>query len=136
MSPVDPERTFYVNELWPELADHLETGADGKPLAPAGSCRDLFLHVRAGHVDEVRDGLAERLAGNAEVVATDTLIAAGIFAEPSARFRARLADVVVLPRYGEAVFWHEPGRFVQHLHGQHGGLSPQEMEIPLLAWVV
>ena len=36
---------------------------------------------------------------------------------------------------GEAVYWHEPGRFVQQLHGQHGGLSPQEMEIPLLAWV-
>jgi hypothetical protein len=35
---------------------------------------------------------------------------------------------------GEAVYWHEPGRFVQHLRGQHGGLSPQEMEIPLVAW--
>jgi hypothetical protein len=33
------------------------------------------------------------------------------------------------------VYWHEPGRFVQQLHGQHGGLSPQEMEIPLVAWV-
>ncbi len=135
MSPVDPESTVYVNELWPELAEHLEVGADGKPLAPAGSCRDLFLHVRDGHVAEVRDGLAERLAGTAEVVSTETLIADGVFAEPSARFRARLGDVVVLPHYGEAVFWHEPGRFVQHLHGQHGGLSPQEMEIPLVAWV-
>jgi hypothetical protein len=42
---------------------------------------------------------------------------------------------VVLPHHGEAVYWHEPGRFVQQLHGQHGGLSPQEMEIPLVAWV-
>jgi hypothetical protein len=33
------------------------------------------------------------------------------------------------------VYWHEPGRFEQRLHGQHGGLSPQEMEIPLVAWV-
>ena len=54
---------------------------------------------------------------------------------PSPRLRERLAHVVVLPRYGEAVYWHEPGRFVQQLHGQHGGLSPQEMEIPLVAWV-
>jgi type I phosphodiesterase/nucleotide pyrophosphatase len=135
MSPVDPARTFYVNELWPELAGLLATGADGKPLAPAGSCRDLFLHVRDGQVAEVRDGLADRLAGIAEVVATETLVADGIFAEPSSRLRARLGEVVVLPHYGEAVFWHEPGRFVQQLHGQHGGLSPQEMEIPLVAWV-
>ena len=56
MSPVDPGRTVYVNELWPELATHLETGADGKPLAPAGSCRDLFLHARDGHVDAICSG--------------------------------------------------------------------------------
>jgi Type I phosphodiesterase / nucleotide pyrophosphatase len=135
MSPVDPTRTVYVNEAWPELADHLETGADGKPLAPAGSCRDLFLHARDGHVDRVCAELGERLDGTADVVPVDELVAEGIFFEPSPHFRARLANVVVLPRYGEAVYWHEPGRFVQHLHGQHGGLSPQEMEIPLVAWV-
>jgi hypothetical protein len=135
MSPVDPDRTVYVNELWPELAGHLETGADGKPLAPAGSCRDLFLHVREGQVDEVCTQLGERLDGVAAVVAVDELVAEGVFSEPSARLEARLANVVVLPRYGEAVYWHEPGRFAQHLHGQHGGLSPQEMEIPLVAWV-
>ena len=49
--------------------------------------------------------------------------------------RAEPTVAPVLPHYGEAVFWHEPGRFVQDLRGQHGGLSPQEMEIPLLAWV-
>jgi len=135
MSPVDPDRTVYVNELWPGLAERLETGADGKPLAPAGSCRDLFLHVREEHVDEVCAALSERLDGVADVVAVDELVAEGIFTEPSPRLRERLANVVVLPRYGEAVYWHEPGRFAQQLHGQHGGLSPQEMEIPLLAWV-
>jgi Type I phosphodiesterase / nucleotide pyrophosphatase len=135
MSPVDPARTVYVNEKWPELANLLQTGADGKPLAPAGSCRDLFLHVRDGCVDEVCEELGERLDGIADVVRVDELVAEGIFSEPSPRFRARLANVVVLPRYGEAVYWHEPGRFVQHLHGQHGGLSPEEMEIPLAAWV-
>ncbi len=135
MSPVDPARTWYVNELWPELAAHLQQGADGKPLAPAGSCRDLFLHVREGGVDLVRDGLAERLDGIADVVTAEQLFADGVFTDPAPRLRARLGDVVVLPRYGEAAYWHEPGRFVQHLHGQHGGLSPQEMEIPLVAWV-
>ncbi len=135
MAPVDPARTVFVNELWPALALHLETGADGKPLAPAGSCRDLFLHVRDGHVDDVCSGLGERLDGFADVVAVEQLIGEGIVSEPSPRLDARLANVVVLPRYGEAVYWREPGRFDQHLHGQHGGLSPQEMEIPVVAWV-
>lgn len=135
MSPVDPARTVYVNELWPGLGERLETGADGKPLAPAGSCRDLFLHVRDRHVDDVCTELGERLDSTADVVPVAELIAEGIFSEPSARLRSRLANVVVLPRYGEAVYWHEAGRFEQRLHGQHGGLSPQEMEIPLVAWV-
>ena len=135
MSPVDPEQTIYVNELWPELAAHLETGADGKPLAPAGSCRDLFLHARDGEVEAVCAGLAERLDGIADVVPVAELVEERILAEPSPRLSSRLANVAVLPRYGEGVYWHEPDRFVQRLHGQHGGLTPQEMEIPLVAWV-
>jgi hypothetical protein len=135
MSPVDPERTVYVNELWPQRAAYLETGADGKPLAPAGSCRDLFLHVRPDAVETVCSELGARLEGVADVLPVSELVAEGIFAEPTQRLRDRLANVVALPAHGEAVYWHEPGRFVQQLHGQHGGLSPQEMEIPLVAWV-
>jgi hypothetical protein len=86
-------------------------------------------------VEAVCTGLAERLEGVADVVPVAELIDEGIFAEPSPRLSARLANVAVLPRHGEAVYWHEPGRFVQRLFGQHGGLSPQEMEIPLVAWV-
>ena len=74
MAPVDPARTVYVNELWPALVQYLETGADGKPLAPAGSCRDLFLHVRDGHVEDVCAGLGERLDGVADVVSVAQLV--------------------------------------------------------------
>ena len=134
MTPVDPVGTVYVNELWPELPGLLASGADGKPLAPAGSCRDLFLHVRPGELERVRDGLAERLDGRATVLTTGELIAQGAFDTPSERLRERVGDLVVLPRVGEAVYWYEPGRFDQHLRGQHGGLSAAEMEIPLVAW--
>lgn len=130
MTPVEPERTYYVNEVWPELGDHLRRGADGKPLAPAGSCRDLFLHVRDGELDTVREELGARLDGIAEVVDTRSF-----FPAPPPALARRLAELVVLPVYGEAVWWHEPGRFDQHLHGQHGGLTPHEVEIPLLGYV-
>jgi hypothetical protein len=137
MEPISPERTVYVNTLWPELAPLLRHGADGKPLAPAGSCRDLFLHVLPEHVDDVVDGLAERLSGTADVVKTSTLLEEGAFGdEISDVFRARLAEVVVLPHAGESVWWLEPGRFEQPYYGQHGGRSPNETEIPLLALAV
>ena len=136
MAAISPARTSYVNVVWPELEQRLRRGADGKPLAPAGSCRDLFLHVLPGHVDEVVSGLSERLVDRADVVATRTLLDAEAFGpEVSDTFLARLAEVVVLPRPGEAAWWLEPGRFEQEFYGQHGGLSPDEVEIPLLAFV-
>ncbi len=119
MEGISPERTSYVNVVWPELGQHLVVGADGKPLAPAGSCRDLFLHVLPERLGEVEALLAEGLFGPN---VTEALT-------------SRLANLVVLPAPGEAAYWLEPGRFEQRFHGQHGGLSANEMEIPLVRWV-
>ena len=111
------------------------TGADGKPLAPAGSSRDLFLHVLPERLDEAAAGLAARLEGRADVERVDDLVAAGAFGPVvTEALRERLANLVVLPHEGEAAYWLEPGHFEQGFHGQHGGLSPREMEIPLLSW--
>jgi Type I phosphodiesterase / nucleotide pyrophosphatase len=136
MADVSPERTTYVNVAWPEIADLLLHGADGKPLAPVGSCRDLFLHVVPGRLEEVVDGLRTVLADVADVHAVSDLVAAGVFGPSvSDALLRRLGDVVCLPHPGEAVYWLEPGRFEQGFRGMHGGLSPDELEIPLVAWV-
>jgi hypothetical protein len=137
MAPISPARTAYVNVMWPELEQHLRRGADGKPLAPAGSARDLFLHVLPGHVEEVVTGLSERLVHVADVVETRTLLDDGAFGpEVSDALLGRLAEVVVLPNPGEAAWWLEAGRFEQPFFGHHGGRSPDEVEIPLLGLVV
>jgi predicted AlkP superfamily pyrophosphatase or phosphodiesterase len=136
MAKISPERTAYVNVVWPEIVEQLAHGADGKPLAPAGSCRDLFLHVRPGRVEDVVERLRGLLGEVADVYAVEELVAAGVFGQSvSEALRRRLADVVCLPFPGEAVYWLEPGRFEQHFLGQHGGLSPDELEIPLVAVV-
>ena len=105
---------------------------------PAGSPRDLFLYVRDEMLDEAQDYLACRLAGRAVVYRTTDLIAAGFFgaAPVSETFLGRVGNLVVLPYRGEAVWWYEKDRFEQKYFGHHGGLTPQEMEIPLLGWVV
>ena len=74
---VDPETTVFVNEAWPEIVDHLRRGADGRPLAPAGSARDLFLHVLPGRVDEVVSHLQGLLGDLASVRPTAELLASG-----------------------------------------------------------
>ena len=136
MEAISPERTTYVNVVLPELPDHLVVGADGKPLAPAGSCRDLFLHVLPERLDDVEARLGELLAGVAEVRKVEALLADGLFGpNVTDALTARLANLVVLPGPGEAAYWLEPGRFEQHFLGQHGGLTANEMEIPLVSWV-
>ena len=136
MEEVSPERTTYVNVAWPELEQHMAVGADGKPLAPAGSCRDLFLHVLPERLDEVETHLAELLAPVAEVRKVEDLLAEGMFGpNVTEALTARLANLLVLPAPAEAAYWLEPGRFEQHFLGQHGGLTANEMEIPLVSWI-
>jgi len=130
---VDPETTVFVNEAWPEIVDHLRRGADGRPLAPAGSARDLFLHVLPGRVDEVVSHLQGLLGDLASVRPTAELLASGHLGRAGPRLRERIGDVVVLPGLGATVWWREPGRFDMHFRGHHGGLSPAEMLIPLAA---
>jgi predicted AlkP superfamily pyrophosphatase or phosphodiesterase len=132
----EPERCVYVNERLPQLARLLDRGADGRPLAPAGSARDLFLHVREGALDEAIGMLGDLFGEDAWVVSTAELAEAGVFGpSTSVRFRERVGDLVVLPRAGVEAWWREPGLFEQDKRGHHGGLAPEEAETWLGALV-
>jgi hypothetical protein len=135
---VDPARTMYVNQLWPEIGEHLRHGARGRPLAPAGSARDLFLHAAAGMRDHVVAELARRLDGRAEVRPAADLVAEGLFGStaPGPRLRDRLGDVCVLPAPGETVWWREPGRYAMRFRGHHGGLTAEEAETFVASLVI
>lgn len=133
---VHPESTIYLNRL-PELADladMFKTDQAGKPLVPAGSSRDMFLYIKEAHLTETVVRLQHSLAGHADVVLTADLIAEGYFGPPppSERFLQRVGNVVILPYAHEMVYWYEKGVFEQFFRGHHGGLTPSEMEIPLL----
>lgn len=128
------DTNFYLNVALPEIVPLVATNRDGLPLAPAGSPRDFFLHVKPGCADEAADILSQRLDGFADIRRTEDLIDAGFFGpDVSATFRARVSDLVILPYGGNTVAWYEEGRFEMKHRGQHGGLHQHEMEIPLLA---
>ncbi len=136
MVETDPPRTIYLNtdRDLAGILPHLRTDRRGQVLVPGGSCRSVFLYVREERLAEVQTLLADRLAGRAVVYRTADLIAAGLFGPqpPSAEFLGRAGNLVILPYRGEAVWWYEKDRFEQRYFGHHGGLTPQEMEIPLL----
>ncbi|HLG75671.1 MAG TPA: alkaline phosphatase family protein [Ktedonobacteraceae bacterium] len=131
---VDARKTFYLNKEVPGIARLLKTNRRGTLLVPAGSARDMFLYVKEEHVDTLIDTLRQRLAGRAEVYRTQELLEQQFFGmqAPSPAFLERVGNVVILPYKDETVWWYEEGRFSMHFQGHHGGLTPEEMEIPLL----
>jgi hypothetical protein len=136
-SETDPQTTIYLNRepRFAGMEKFLRCDQAGRPIIPAGSARDFFLYIQAGLVQEAQAFLAPRLEGRAEVRKTSQLMDEGWFwARLSPRFRARLGDLVILPYRYESVWWYEKNKYEQKYFGHHGGLTPQEMEIPLLTW--
>jgi len=136
-SETDPRTTVYLNRetRFTGLEQFLRRDRQGDLLVPAGSARDFFLYIKDGLVDETQTFLAARLEDRAEVRKVAELISEGYFGpQLSPRFRARLGELVILPYRYESVWWYEKNKYEQKYHGHHGGLTPQEMEIPLLTW--
>jgi hypothetical protein len=124
MVQVYPEKTLYINKLVPDLEQFLEV------KDPAGSCRDMFLHVKQDKREEAIEKIQRAVEGKAEVWKIEEMIANGLFGKDpmSHRFLERVGNTVILPYEYEGVWWLEKHRFEQHFHGSHGGLTPQEME--------
>lgn len=134
---VDPKTTVFLNTdvRFTGVTDFLRTDRTGCPLVPGGSCRDFFLYIKPGRVEEARQFLATRLEGRAEVRLVEQMIIEDWFGGVhSTTFREHAGDLVILPYHGESVWWYEKDKFGQRYYGHHGGLTPQEMEIPLLSW--
>jgi len=137
---VSPEETLYLNRFR-TLVRNFERSGSGNPILPAGSPRDVFLHVR--DVGGMRAYLREKLRGRATTLATEEAVEMGLFGlnRPTRRFRDRVGDLIILP-HGRETIWYDhakdlrrmkqyrarPGRF--DLLGHHGGLSKDEMMIP------
>ncbi len=103
---VDPDTTFYLNLRIDKITDYLKTTTQGKPIVPAGSPRDMFLHVKEDRLEELEDMLSDILSPRAEVVRTEMLVEAGFWGDAlSPRFRERGGNLGILPYAGECVWW-------------------------------
>lgn len=111
---VDPAVTLWLDDLHPPLR-HLA-------LRPAGSARDVFLHV-----DDVEGTLAA-LAPHVEVHRT-----ADLLPDAGPRLRARLADLCVLPPPGRMAWLRTAADHGVSFRGHHGGRTPEETATYLAA---
>ncbi len=131
-----PKRILYLDQSpgFAQLRPLLRTNQRGEFVAPAGSCRDFFIHAHDVHIEEAHALLTRIIGERGEVRRVDHMIEEGYFGPGavSDAFRSRVGNLVVLSYANESVYWLGDGRFKQKYFGHHGGLTPQEMEIPLL----
>jgi len=118
---VDLDAFDDLDVIWPDLLGHLRLDGAGRPLWPAGSGRDCFLHV--DDPETVVAELAGRLGDRAEV-----RLAADLFPDAGPRLTARLADVCVLPAPGRMAWLAAFPTRERRWRGAHGGLAPEEAE--------
>jgi predicted AlkP superfamily pyrophosphatase or phosphodiesterase len=111
---VSPDRIDDVDLLVPGLTDRLTAG-------PAGSPRDLFLHVAPEDVDVTIADLTSALGDHATVHHAPDL-----FPHAGPRLLSRLAPICILPAPGRTAWLSTRHGTSQTFLGHHGGRTPEE----------
>jgi hypothetical protein len=125
----DAKQTIYINERIPGFAGFLAVSPTGNLIYPNGGPRDVFLHIKPERRGEALDLLARHLGDDALILPMETALDEGLFGPepPSAEFRRRLGDILVLPYPGKFIWWREPRLLANSFHGHHGGLAADEL---------
>jgi hypothetical protein len=119
---VPPEGIVIANED-PELNQHL--------LVPVtGESRAAFVHPRPGRARAIRTYLEQAYPGWFVVLDAAQALDAGLMGHPVGdETRARAGELMVLPRGRHAL---QRARIPVTLNGRHGGLTQEEMLVPLI----
>jgi predicted AlkP superfamily pyrophosphatase or phosphodiesterase len=129
---VVPKAALYL-QRYPTLVRSLQRSPAGKPILPWGSPRDLFLRVQAERLPAIVAWLRRRLGDLATVMTIDEAVQQGLFGlgKPHRRFRQRVGNLLILPQRDHLIWYeHLKGKKFDFL-GMHGGLTVDEMLIPL-----
>lgn len=121
-----PERIIHISEHRP-LADSLRLPLCGEPRA-------AFCYLRPGSERDFDQYVELQLADRCQLFDSEALLAEGLFGrgQPGRRFRERIGDRLLIPRDN----WIVNDRLLQEPPfdqvGVHGGLSKEELYVPLI----
>lgn len=124
-----PEENVEMSEWddWPALRETFRRDSAGEPRLPTGSPRNAHVHVRPDRVQEAR----EIVESNATVrtFTREEALERGLFGPgtPSSLFERRCGDLIAVHR-NRGMWWGEMESI-----GMHGGLTREEMLVPLAA---
>ncbi len=101
-------------------------------LLPTGENRLMYLYMRPGHTQTVRDYIEQTWRGQFKFLDPLEAVQSGLFGpgRPHPRLRDRIGDLIVIAQGDSYLWWAEKEN---QLLGRHGGLSSEEMLVPFLA---
>jgi predicted AlkP superfamily pyrophosphatase or phosphodiesterase len=113
----------YEIRRYPELVKKLH-------LLPAGESRLPYLYVKPGHIQAVKDEVRQIWKDDFMAIDASEAIESGLFGSPPfhPELDSRLGDLILISRGSSYLYWQIKEN---RLLGRHGGLSKEEMIVPL-----
>ncbi|NJD57780.1 MAG: hypothetical protein C3F13_02075 [Anaerolineales bacterium] len=101
-------------------------------IMPTGENRLMYLFIRPGQIEHVREYIEHTWPGEFTFLDTAQAIRNGLFGPgtPHPRLADRLGDLIVIARKDAYLWWADKEN---PLIGRHGGLSEDEMVVPILS---
>lgn len=101
-------------------------------LLIGGEPRCRFIYTRPGHADEVADAWRAELGDVAWILTRTDAVARGFFGDIDSHVERRIGDVIAWAKDRWSLSSTTVDDRVSRLRGQHGSLTPDEVEIPLM----
>ncbi len=101
-------------------------------ILPTGEHRLMYLFTRPGKQAEICDYYEKAWPGQFAFLDPSEAVSKGLFGPgtPHPRLFDRMGDLIAIARHAAYLWWADKEN---PLIGQHGGLSPDEMIVPLLS---
>lgn len=127
---VEEQHTYLLDESTYSLLinDHTEI------VLPSGGARSVFLNVKSGNVPVLIEKLRSKLTGKAIVTNTHGDEVKKLFGhyKEHEQFTKRIGNILILPE-DNVTIWHDfLGSESYRVKGDHGGLSEDEIYVPLI----
>ncbi len=121
-----PARALSVDD-YPKLKDYLVLPLCGEP-------RVCYAYVRNGKTFEFLQYMEDNLKNVCKIIPQDEAIKSGVFGEgiPGMKFRDRIGDFMLLMNENYVLKDHVLGEEPPDFIGYHGGLSEEEVFVPLI----
>lgn len=129
---VTPKETVYLNK-YPKVVSAFATSERRRRILPSWGPRDLALYIGDSKLETTKSELRESLGDRSVVLETREAIQMGLFGTKrvSKRFARRAGNLLVLQRGNNLVWYQHPNGEKFNLMGMHGGLTRDEMLIPM-----